>query len=86
MVDVAVAAVDTGAVVYVMRGAFKRRHRLAEVRHHAYVLRGGPCPAGHRMMTPTLRALYSRHTEDQANGYRALRAVAPDRLRSSLMS
>ncbi|MGW3638576.1 MobF family relaxase [Streptomyces sp. NPDC005143] len=84
-VDVALAAVDTVAVVYVMRGAFKRRHLLAEARRHlAYVLRGRPHhpgldeqivqaavddytrPAGRRMMTADLRALYPRDTEDQA--------------------
>ncbi|MFE0349557.1 hypothetical protein [Streptomyces griseoluteus] len=31
-VDVVLAAVDTVAVVYVMRGAFKRRHLLAQAR------------------------------------------------------
>ncbi|WP_351232270.1 MobF family relaxase [Streptomyces sp. NPDC002133] len=40
-VDVALAAVDTVAVVYVMRGAFQHRHLLAEARRHiGYVLRG----------------------------------------------
>ncbi|MEV8204244.1 MobF family relaxase [Streptomyces sp. NPDC079189] len=85
VVDVALAAVDTVAVVYVMRGAFKRRHLLAEARRHlSYVLRGRPHqpgldeqivqaaiddytrPAGRRMMTADLRALYPRDTEDQA--------------------
>ncbi|MFE4654374.1 MobF family relaxase [Streptomyces sp. NPDC056707] len=85
VVDVALAAVDTVAVVYVMRGAFKHRHLLAEARRHlAYVLRGRPHepgldeqivqtaiddytrPAGRRMMTANLRALYPRDTEDQA--------------------
>ncbi|MDX3130902.1 MobF family relaxase [Streptomyces europaeiscabiei] len=43
VVDVALAAVDVVAVVYVMRGAFKRHHLLAEARRHlAYVLRGRP--------------------------------------------
>lgn len=43
VVDIALAAVDVVAVVYVMRGAFKRRHLLAEARRHlAYVLRGRP--------------------------------------------
>ncbi|MGW6795078.1 MobF family relaxase [Streptomyces chartreusis] len=47
VVDVALAAVDTVAVVYVMRGAFKRRHLLAEARRHlAYVLRGRPHEPG----------------------------------------
>jgi hypothetical protein len=85
VVDVALAAVDVVAVVYVMRGAFKRHHLLAEARRHlAYVLRGRPHrpgldeqivqavvdaytrPAGRRMMTADLRALYPRDTEDQA--------------------
>ncbi|MER7810372.1 MobF family relaxase [Streptomyces sp900116325] len=83
--DVAQAAVDTVAVVYVMRGAFKHRHLLAEARRHlSYVLRGRPHqpsldeqivqaaiddytrPAGRRMMTADLRALYPHDTEDQA--------------------
>ncbi|MFC7936099.1 MobF family relaxase [Streptomyces sp. NPDC057387] len=43
VVDVALAAVDTVAVVYVMRGAFARHHLLAEARRHlAYALRGRP--------------------------------------------
>lgn len=43
VVDVALAAVDTVAVVYVMRDAFKRHHLLAEARRHlAYALRGRP--------------------------------------------
>ncbi|TVZ76878.1 TrwC relaxase [Streptomyces sp. BK340] len=41
VVDIALAAVDTVAVVYVMRGAFKRHHLLAEARRHlSYTLRG----------------------------------------------
>ncbi|MCX5112390.1 hypothetical protein OOK13_28605 [Streptomyces sp. NBC_00378] len=41
VVDVTPAAVDTVAVGYVMRGAFKRRHLLAEARRHlVHVLRG----------------------------------------------
>ncbi|CAL9627932.1 hypothetical protein SUDANB99_05955 (plasmid) [Streptomyces sp. enrichment culture] len=41
VVDVALAAVDTVAVVYVMRGAFARHHLLAEARRHlSYALRG----------------------------------------------
>ncbi|MFE0229917.1 MobF family relaxase [[Kitasatospora] papulosa] len=41
VVDVVLAAVDTVAVVYVMRGAFKRHHLLAEARRYlSYVLRG----------------------------------------------
>ncbi|MFF1847128.1 MobF family relaxase [Streptomyces sp. NPDC058217] len=47
VVDVALAAVDTVAVVYVMRGAFKCRHLLAEARRHlSYVLRGRPHQPG----------------------------------------
>ncbi|MEV4193335.1 conjugal transfer protein TraA, partial [Streptomyces toxytricini] len=41
VVDVALAAAETIAVVYVMRGAFAHRHLLAEARRHlSYVLRG----------------------------------------------
>jgi hypothetical protein len=47
VVDIALAAVDVVAVVYVMRGAFKRHHLLAEARRYlSYVLRGRPHPAG----------------------------------------
>ncbi|WP_434600245.1 MobF family relaxase [Streptomyces sp. A5-4] len=47
VVDVVLAAVDVVAVVYVMRGAFKRHHLLAEARRHlSYVLRGRPHQAG----------------------------------------
>ncbi|GGZ18134.1 hypothetical protein GCM10010327_56470 [Streptomyces nitrosporeus] len=47
VVDVALAAVDVVAVVYVMRGAFARHHLLAEARRHlAYVLRGRPHQPG----------------------------------------
>lgn len=47
VVDVVLAAVDTVAVVYVMRGAFKRLHLLAEARRHlACTLRGRPYGPG----------------------------------------
>ncbi|MFF1481435.1 relaxase domain-containing protein [Streptomyces sp. NPDC058301] len=47
VVDVVLVAVDTVAVVYAMRGAFRRRHLLAEARQHlAYVLRGRPHQPG----------------------------------------
>lgn len=47
VVDVVLAAVDVVAVVYVMRGAFKRHHLLAEARRHlSYVLRGRPHQPG----------------------------------------
>ncbi|MFJ5212849.1 MobF family relaxase [Streptomyces nigra] len=47
VVDIALAAVDVVAVVYVMRGAFARHHLLAEARRHlAYVLRGRPHQPG----------------------------------------
>ncbi|MFJ6565676.1 relaxase domain-containing protein [Streptomyces sp. NPDC091412] len=43
VVDIALAVVDTVAVLYVMRGAFKRRHLLTEARRHlVYALRGRP--------------------------------------------
>ncbi|MGX1913626.1 MobF family relaxase [Streptomyces phaeochromogenes] len=47
VVDIALAAVDITAVVYVMRGAFKRHHLLAEARRHlAHSLRGRPHEPG----------------------------------------
>ncbi|OII61445.1 conjugal transfer protein TraA [Streptomyces sp. CC53] len=47
VIDIALAAVDVVAVVYVMRGAFKRHHLLAEARRHlSYVLRGRPHQPG----------------------------------------
>ncbi|WP_138909252.1 MobF family relaxase [Streptomyces chryseus] len=47
VVDIVLAAVDVVAVVYVMRGAFKRHHLLAEARRHlSYVLRGRPHEPG----------------------------------------
>ncbi|MGW0929046.1 MobF family relaxase [Streptomyces sp. NPDC002644] len=47
VVDVVLAAVDTVAVVYVMRGAFARHHLLAEARRHlAYALSGRPHEPG----------------------------------------
>ncbi|WP_234428196.1 MobF family relaxase [Streptomyces badius] len=47
VVDIVLAAVDVVAVVYVMRGAFKRHHLLAEARRYlSYVLRGRPHQAG----------------------------------------
>lgn len=47
VVDVALAAVDVVAVVYVMRGAFAYRHLLAEARRHlTHTLRGQPHQPG----------------------------------------
>ncbi|MEE1751129.1 MobF family relaxase [Streptomyces sp. SP18CS02] len=47
VIDIALAAVDVAAVVYVMRGAFKRHHLLAEARRHlSYALRGRPHQPG----------------------------------------
>ncbi|MFE9139414.1 MobF family relaxase [Streptomyces sp. NPDC007355] len=47
VVDIALAAVDVVAVVYVMRGAFARHHLLAEARRHlAYALGGRPHEPG----------------------------------------
>lgn len=47
VVDVVLAAVDVVAVVYVMRGAFKRHHLLAEARRYlSYALRGRPHQPG----------------------------------------
>ncbi|MFI8280854.1 MobF family relaxase [Streptomyces sp. NPDC085929] len=41
VVDVALAAVNVAAVVYVMRGAFNRHHLLAEARRHLSYALGG---------------------------------------------
>jgi hypothetical protein len=47
VVDKGLVAVDVVAVVYVIRGEFKRHHLLAEARRHlSYVLRGRPHEAG----------------------------------------
>ncbi|MFE3074320.1 conjugal transfer protein TraA [Streptomyces sp. NPDC059247] len=47
VVDVALAAAETIAVVYVIRGAFAHRHLLAEARRHlSYALRGRPHQRG----------------------------------------
>lgn len=47
VVDVALAAVDVVAVVYVMHGAFAYRHLLAEARRHlTHTLRGQPHQPG----------------------------------------
>ncbi|WP_445270431.1 MobF family relaxase [Streptomyces sp. DSM 41634] len=47
VVDIALAAAETIAVVYVMRGPFKYHHLLAEARRHlSYVLRGRPHQPG----------------------------------------
>lgn len=47
VVDVVLAAVDTAAVTYVMHGAFKHHHLLAEARRHlAHTLRGRPHKPG----------------------------------------
>ncbi|CAL9332380.1 hypothetical protein [Streptomyces sp. enrichment culture] len=47
LADVVLAAVDTVAVVYVMRCAFARHHLLAEARRHlSYALRGRPHQPG----------------------------------------
>ncbi|MGW0538094.1 MobF family relaxase [Streptomyces sp. NPDC003032] len=47
VVDTVMAAADIVAVVYVMRGAFKRHHLLAEARRHlSYALRGRPHQPG----------------------------------------
>ncbi|MGK3110568.1 MobF family relaxase [Streptomyces sp. WAC05858] len=47
VVDVVLAAVDITAVVYVMRGAFRHQHLLAEARRHlTHTLRGRPHEPG----------------------------------------
>ncbi|MFK4024675.1 MobF family relaxase [Streptomyces albogriseolus] len=79
VVDVALAAVDTVAVVYVMRGAFKRHHLLAEARRHlAYALRGRPHEPG--LDEQIVQTVLDDHTRPVGRGRRMtadLRALYP---------
>ncbi|MEV0695068.1 MobF family relaxase [Streptomyces sp. NPDC050388] len=79
MVDIALAAVDTVAVVYVMRGAFARHHLLAEARRHlAYALRGQPHQPG--LDERIVQAAVDDHTRPVGRGRRMtadLRALYP---------
>ncbi|WP_234342207.1 MobF family relaxase [Streptomyces leeuwenhoekii] len=79
VVDIALAAVDTVAVVYVMRGAFARHHLLAEARRHlAYALRGRPHQPG--LDERIVQAAVDDHTRPVGRGRRMtadLRALYP---------
>lgn len=79
VVDVTLAAVDTVAVVYVMRGAFARHHLLAEARRHlSYVLRGRPHKPG--LDERIVQAAVDDHTRPVGRGRRMtadLRALYP---------
>ncbi|MEU6602893.1 MobF family relaxase [Streptomyces flaveolus] len=69
VVDIALAAVDTVAVVYVMRGAFARHHLLAEARRHlAYALRGQPHQPG--LDEQIVQAAIDDHTRPVGRGRR----------------
>ncbi|NIY69297.1 TrwC relaxase protein involved in conjugal DNA transfer [Streptomyces malaysiensis] len=69
VVDVVLAAVDTVAVVYVMRGAFARHHLLAEARRHlAYALRGRPHQPG--LDERIVQAAVDGHTRPVGRGRR----------------
>ncbi|MEU1669391.1 MobF family relaxase [Streptomyces sparsogenes] len=79
VVDVVLAAVDTVAVVYVMRGAFARHHLLAEARRHlAYALRGQPHQPG--LDETIVQAAVDDYTRPVGRGRRMtadLRALYP---------
>ncbi|MFD5474454.1 MobF family relaxase [Streptomyces sp. NPDC127105] len=79
VVDVILAAVDTVAVVYVMRGAFARHHLLAEARRHlAYALRGRPHQPG--LDERIVQAAVDDHTRSVGRGRKMtadLRALYP---------
>ncbi|MFI1840004.1 MobF family relaxase [Streptomyces olivaceoviridis] len=79
VVDIALAAVDTVAVVYVMRGAFARHHLLAEARRHlAYALRGRPHQPG--LDEQIVQAAINDYTRPVGRGRRMtadLRALYP---------
>ena len=79
VVDVVLAAVDTVAVVYVMRGAFARHHLLAEARRHlAYALRGRPHQPG--LDEQIVQAVVGDYTRPVGRGRRMtadLRALYP---------
>ncbi|CAL9676843.1 hypothetical protein SUDANB178_07830 (plasmid) [Streptomyces sp. enrichment culture] len=80
VVDVVLAAVDTVAVVYVMRGAFARHHLLAEARRHlAYVLRGRPHQPG--LDERTVQTVVDDYTRPAGRGRKMtadLRALYPN--------
>ncbi|WP_432043500.1 MobF family relaxase [Streptomyces cadmiisoli] len=79
VVDIALAAVDVVAVVYVMRGAFKRHHLLAEARRHlSYVLRGRPHQVG--LDDQIVQAVVDDYTRPLGRGLKMtadLRALYP---------
>ncbi|CAL9327298.1 MobF family relaxase [Streptomyces sp. SudanB182_2057] len=79
VVDVVLAAVDTVAVVYVMRGAFARHHLLAEARRHlSYVLRGRPHQPG--LDERTVQTVVDDYTRPAGRGRKMtadLRALYP---------
>ncbi|MGV9342937.1 MobF family relaxase [Streptomyces sp. NPDC003688] len=79
VVDIVLAAVDTVAVAYVMRGAFKRHHLLAEARRHlAYALRGRPHEPG--LDEQIVQAVVDDYTRPVGRGLKMtadLRALYP---------
>ncbi|EYT78006.1 conjugal transfer protein TraA [Streptomyces sp. Tu 6176] len=79
-VDVVLAAVDTVAVVHVMRGATARHHLLAEARRHlAYSLRGRPHEPG--LDEAIVKVAVDRFTRPVGRGLRMtadLRALYPN--------
>ncbi|MEU8717906.1 MobF family relaxase [Streptomyces sp. NPDC048663] len=79
VVDVVLAAVDITAVVYVMCGAFKRHHLLAEARRHlAYAQRGRPHQPG--LDEQIVQAVVDDYTRPVGRGLKMtadLRALYP---------
>ncbi|MEU4359814.1 hypothetical protein [Streptomyces virginiae] len=79
VVDVALAAVETIAVVYVMRGAFNRHHLLAEARRHiSYALRSRPHQPG--LDEQTVQTAIDAYTRPVGRGWMMttdLRALYP---------
>ncbi len=79
VVDIALAAVDTVAVVFVLCGAFARHHLLAEARRHlAFALGGRPHPPG--VDERIVQAADDVHTSPVGRGRRMatdLRALYP---------
>ncbi|GGU67659.1 hypothetical protein GCM10010259_67210 [Streptomyces daghestanicus] len=79
VIDIALAAVDVVAVVYVMRGTFKHHHLLAEARRHlSYALRGRPHQPG--LDDQIVQAVVDDYTRPVGRGLKMtadLRALYP---------
>lgn len=79
LVDTVLAAIDVAAVVYTVRGAFARRHVLAEARRHlAETLRGRACPPG--LDDYIADQALARHTRQLTVPQEGRRTPAPDQI------